>query len=59
LIDALATAENWHLKSHFQVKDDSNITCIYRYSLYCTVNTPYPHYNKQYSLYREIITVLF
>lgn len=33
------------------------MTCIYRYSLYCTVNTPYPYNNNTYLLYREIITV--
>jgi len=57
LIGALATAENWHLKSHLQVKGDSNMTCIYRYCLYHTVNTPYQPCNNQYLLYREIITV--
>jgi hypothetical protein len=57
LIGALTTAENWHLKSHLEVRNDSNITCIYRYSLYCTLNTPHPHDNNQYVLYGEIITI--
>jgi len=33
------------------------MTCVYRCSFYHTVNTPYPHYDNQYILYREIITV--
>ena len=33
------------------------MTCIYRYSFYRTVDTPYRHYNNLNVLYREIIAV--